>query len=297
MRTVTTRSLTETSNRAPDSVRVWISDGSPVPFTDLDQLPVSHPTAFGVAARYKGTIDPLVPVGLTTVRAMQADDCFVPEAEWCITFPGGIESYVREPGRVSPETPVRLQGMIEGKWLNRLIGTTEWGPSSLGNNLLAVGPGIITSLGALDQDAEGEIIITYPLPDNGAERRRVQRTSIADLHDQNILDLVRAVLRRCGENGHGIDWIDLSAMGMDAAVVNEPDRLAAAVAGLDDPSMPPTMEWFQRVVARVVQSIVADQLLVVLDSTVTMTVRDGSGVAVGQGELTVAASDSPALRE
>ena len=34
-----------------------------------------------------------------------------------------------------------MQGMIEGKWLNRIGEDLAWKPASLGNNLLAQGPG------------------------------------------------------------------------------------------------------------------------------------------------------------
>ena len=46
-----------------------------------------------------------------------------------------------------------MQGMIEGKWLNRIGGDLAWKPASLGNNLLAQGPGIAGTLARLEDAA------------------------------------------------------------------------------------------------------------------------------------------------
>lgn len=160
------------TDSAAGPVRIWLSDGSPVPSTDLDWLPVPHPTAFGVPASYKGTIDPQVPVGIATIEAPHATDRFILEAEWCVTFPDGMNHYLREPGRVVPETTVRLQGMIEGKWLDAMLGTTERRPASLGNNLLAAGPGIVITFAAIETDAIGEMTVSYRRLHHGTERLR-----------------------------------------------------------------------------------------------------------------------------
>ena len=99
-----------------------MTDGSPAVLADLRQLETVHPTLLGSSARYKGTIDPAVYVGAETIVAEQPEDALFAEAEWCVLFPDGIEPYLREPDRVVPSTPVTLQGLIEGKWLNRFLG-------------------------------------------------------------------------------------------------------------------------------------------------------------------------------
>jgi len=80
--------------------RVWISDGSGMPFVDVAQLPVSHPGLTGRPAPYKGAVDLSVPIGTARPLASRADDTFVPEAEWCLTFPDGMQPYLAHPERV-----------------------------------------------------------------------------------------------------------------------------------------------------------------------------------------------------
>ena len=115
--------------------------------------------------------------------------------------PAGIEPYLREPEQVTASTSVVLQGLIEGKWLNRFLGHLDvWQPASLGNNLLAAGPGILTTLGALEDGAAGEVEVVYTCERNG-QQTRTQRTTLADLRGQNILALVREVLTVCRDAG------------------------------------------------------------------------------------------------
>src|SRR5579864_8467511 len=141
--------------RTPDeTARVWITDGSLPVFSDTVQLATDHPALAGLRTRYEGFVDASVGLGwLEVARELAADALFV-EAEWCVTFPDGV------PPRVDVDTPVVLQGLIEGKWMNRLLDTRAWQPASFGNNVLAAGPGIETTLSALAESA-GEARIAY----------------------------------------------------------------------------------------------------------------------------------------
>src|SRR5207244_9996197 len=133
-----------------------------------------------------------------------ADVLFV-EAEWCVEFPDGV------PATVTATTPIVLQGLIEGKWMNRLLGTRAWQPASIGNNVLAVGPGIRTTLGALEDDLGGEVRIAYESA-RGGLREHVTRS--ADLGGHSLRALVEEVLAL----GAPLDAINLGAVGVHAAV-------------------------------------------------------------------------------
>jgi hypothetical protein len=146
-----------------------------------------------------------------------------------VLFPDGAARYIDDPDRVDLATPVTLQGLIEGKWLNRLLGTTAWRAATLGNNLLAAGPGIATTLGAIEAGASGEIRVEYKCLRDGAQATQVQKATLADLRGQNILGLVRAVLQFCRKTAQQIDAIDLGAIGPQAAIVSEPRRIASAM--------------------------------------------------------------------
>jgi hypothetical protein len=91
-----------------------------------------------------------VPRGSASVRPEREDDALYDEAEWLVEFRDGIERYLAEPRLVDAATEITVQGMIEGKWMNRLLGTTAWRPASMGNSLIASGPGLATSVGALE---------------------------------------------------------------------------------------------------------------------------------------------------
>src|SRR5262249_12799396 len=154
-------------------------------------------------------VDPEVPVGSASYRAARLDDRFFAEAEWCVGFPDG------RPDEVTAETAVVVQGLLEGKWLNRLLGTRAWRPASIGNKRLADRPGIRTTLGALDS-TEGWVRVTFP---GGSHE-----SSLADLARHNIRALVAEVLAAESE----VEWVDLGAFGPRSATVNEPARLKAA---------------------------------------------------------------------
>lgn len=269
----------------PSTARVWLTDGSGAPFSDLDPLPATHPTTLGGLAAYKGCVDPEVAVGAALIEA-NTDDVFVPEAEWCITFPADLQLYRDDPARVDLATPVVLQGLIEGKWLNRFIGSLAWRPASVGNNLLAAGPGIRTTLGAIEAGAVGEALVTYQYERDGQVQTQVQRATLADLRGQNILELVRAVFDHCRQSGQEVDWVDCSAIGVTSAVVNEPDRLQAAMraSGLG-PADLTTLAAFQRVLDRFAHDIADDGIGVPPNTEVTISVRDDQQEQVGQGQL------------
>lgn len=248
--------------------RVWITDGSVPVFSDTQRLRASHKGLLGLPVRYEGFVDPDVPRGSAEISG-PADDVLFVEAEWFVEFPGGL------PATVDETTPVVLQGLIEGKWMNRLLGTRAWQPASLGNNVLADGPGISTTLGALEGDVQGETRVEYELPGGG---RQSYRGSAAELAGENVLELVRDVL----ETGEELDAIDLGAIGDESATVNEPRRLKQAARPFPNPlNVVP-----HRAKERLVRAAIDDGIALPPGTPARLTTTGGSGAVVGTATLT-----------
>jgi hypothetical protein len=255
----------------PTAMRIWITDGSLPVFSDTIRLDVSHRALFGIPTRYEGFVDPAVGRGSATIAAQRGDDALVVEAEWAIEFPDGI------PSEVDPSTPVIVQGLAEGKWLNRLLGTKAWQPASLGNNLIAEGPGIRTSLGALELGRTGTVRLSYERADGGIQEHFSPLEAISGNH---VLGLVREVLRVSAGKG-GVEAIDLGALGEKAAIVNEPARIKAASRPLPIP---------HRAKERLARQAIADGLAVPPGGTVKLVVQNGAGETVGEGVLTLSSA-------
>jgi hypothetical protein len=257
------------------TARVWITDGSWPVFSDTTRLGATHPALFGLRTRYEGFVDPAVPRGSASVRAEGEDDALYVEAEWVIEFPGGIERYLADPGLVDAATEITVQGMIEGKWMNRLLGTTAWRPASLGNNVIAAGPGLSTSVGALEWGEGGSMRLSYRAAGGVL---RTHEASIADLRDHNAVGLIRDVLRVTAGDGSGLDAINVGAVGERAAVVNERDRFKTAA------------HPFAHVAkTRLVQSVLDEGLGLPPGGSASMVVVDAAGNVVGEGELALEA--------
>jgi hypothetical protein len=247
--------------------RVWITDGSVPVFSDTRRLRASHKGLLGLPVRYEGFVDPDVPRGSVEISGSAEDVLFV-EAEWFVEFPGG------RPLTVDEATPVVLQGLIEGKWMNRLLGTRAWQPASVGNNVLAEGHGIKTTLRALDGAARGETRIEYELPSGGSQAYVARAGELAG---ENILELVREVLA----TGEALDAIDLGAIGDESATVNEPGRLKQAARPLPNPlNVIP-----HRAKERLVRGAIADGIGLPPGTPARLTTTDGSGAVVGTATL------------
>ena len=251
--------------------RVWITDGSVPVFSDTERLRTSHRGLLGLPIRYEGFVDPEVPAGSAELTG-EADDVLCAEAEWCVLLDG----VPAEPG---DDAPVVLQGLIEGKWMNRLLGTRAWRPASIANNVLAAGPGIRTTLGALESGAAGETRLEYTRVDGGVQEHV---TSLSDLRGESIPELVREVLRLHADE---LDAIDLGALGERAAVVNEPERLKAALRGDRVPLPNPLNMRPHRAKERLVHGVIADTISVPPGTAVRLTTTDAGGAVVGEATL------------
>jgi hypothetical protein len=247
-------------------LRVWITDGSLPVFADTHRLAAKHPALFGLKTRYEGFVDPAVETGAVELAAERVDDVLCLEAEWCVLTDG-------LPDLPDESTPIVLQGLIEGKWMNRLLGTKRWQPASIANNLVADGPGIATTFGALEADAAGAIEIAYESKGAGACRHT---STVADLRGHNILGLVRDVLGWARANGEQLDAIDLGALGESAAVVNEQARLKAAARPIPLPHSSKE---------RLVKRAIADGLGMQPGTEATIAVTGPDGAEAGRGTL------------
>jgi len=255
--------------------RIWITDGSPPVFSDTERLQVSHRGLFGLPIRYEGFVDPDVPIGTAEVVGDRPDDVLFAEAEWCVL----LDHPSAEP---EDATPIVLQGLIEGKWMNRLLGTRQWQPASIANNVLAAGPGIRTTLAALEQGLAGETGVEYEL---AGGRRQVHVTTLADVRGENVPELVREVVRLTASRGEALDAIDLGAMGEQAAVVNERARIRAALRGDRVPLPNPLNMAPHRAKERLVRSALAEQISVPAGTTVRLTTTGTGATVVGEAAL------------
>jgi hypothetical protein len=249
--------------------RVWITDGSLPVFSDTERLETAHKGLLGLPVRYEGFVDPDVALGSTVVVGDRPDDVLFAEAEWCVL----LEDPLSEP---DDATPIVLQGLIEGKWMNRLLGTKAWQPASIANNVLAAGAGISTTLGGLDTLA-GETRLTYRLGDG---RTQEHVTTVADLRGENVPELVREVVRLCAGRSERLDGIDLGANGERSAVVNEKARLKGAVRSPNLLNLLP-----HRAKERLVRGAIADGIGIPPGTAVALTTTDGGGEVVGEAAL------------
>jgi hypothetical protein len=265
-------------------VKIWITDGSGTPFGDIAALPASHPGLLGGEIQYKGAIDESVPIGEAIVAAYEAADCLVPEVEWCICFPHGTDPFAADPARLTAATPVVLQGMIEGKWLNRLGRDLTFKPASIGNNVLAVGPGIPGTLADLeDGKLQGEIRVQYAC----WAGRQVHTADLSDLRGHNVLGLARAVFGYCREHDLTVQAVDCSAHGPAASLLTDGRfvQRTMAAAGVTPAELGDRAAW--SLLMPQIGKTAVDQGLAVLPGTpIDLAVTTGADI-VGRGQLTV----------
>jgi hypothetical protein len=266
-----------------------MTDGSGAPFADVAALPASHPGTLGGEIPYKGALDEGVPVGNATVTADSPADLFVPEAEWCICFPVEPSAFIADPDSLTESTPVVMQGMIDGKWLNRFDEDLAWKSASLGNNLLARGPGIPGTLGSLEDGAmRGEIRVQYAC---GAGLQTYAST-LDDLRGHNLLGLTREVFRYCREQKLTVEAVDCSARGPASAFAEDRQFLARvmAAAGVTPDDLREPDAWRQ--LAPQISKVANDDGIIAEPGTPVDLVVIAATGTVGRGQLTPRSANS-----
>jgi hypothetical protein len=232
----------------------------------------------GLPIRYEGFVDDEVGVGSLRVQAADGTDVLFAEAEWYVELPAGAAE-----GAVEERTPVILRGFIEGKWMNRLLGTRAWKPASMGNNVIADGPGIPTTLGELETGVKGTIRLEY---ETGAGRQ-IHSSDALELRGHNVAELVREVVEVCRASGQPIDGVNLGAVGLRAAVVNEQARVKRALRADSVPLPNPLNVRPHQAKERLVGQALQDGLGVPPGGDVTLT-TSVRGLDVGRAVLTLA---------
>ena len=265
-------------------MRIWITDGSGAPSTDIATLAAHHPGMLGGDIPYKGALDENVPVGNANVFMQDPADCLVPEAEWCICFPGGTAPFAADPDALTESTPIVMQGMIEGKWLNRIGEDLMWKPASLGNNLLAQGPGISGTLASLENgQMRGEIRVQYTCQAG----LQTYTSALGDLRGQNLLGLGRAVFAHCREQNLTVEAVDCSARGPASALLVDRRFLqqvmtAARVA----PQELSTPSAWKRLAPEIARIAIGEGVIVEPGQDIDLVVTAGPDI-VGRGQMTV----------
>jgi hypothetical protein len=266
------------------AVKIWITDGSGAPFGDVAVLPAAHPGTLGGEVAYKGVPDEGVPVGNAALSADSPADVFIPEAEWCICFPGETGPFIADPDSLTESTPIVMQGMIEGKWLNRFGADLTWRPASLANNLLAQGPGIPGTLGGLESGAmRGEVRVQYECPAG----HQTYSSTLEDLRGHNVLGLARAVFGYCREQSLTVEAVDCSARGPASAWAEDRRFLQQlmAAAGVTPADLKGPDAW-RRLAPEIAKIASHEGIIVEPGTPVELVVTSGTDT-VGRGQLTL----------
>ena len=121
--------------------------------------------------------------------------------------------------------------MIEGKWMNPMLqkGMIEWGPASIGNNVMTQSKKIRVCLG--DFNSKSDNFPQYKIEVNfktACGEDVLHQTSTKDLCNVPIVELVKAVQANL-PNDCNIHTINLGANGKKAAYVNDSNKKLASI--------------------------------------------------------------------
>jgi hypothetical protein len=197
----------------------WISDGSIVKWHDTIKLEgVCKVDKLGLNNNqsYEGLVDKNVAINDLTIPWQESG--LDAEAEWVLVF----EKPLHEIDNISENTGCWLEGMIEGKWMKPMLveGEIDWGPASIGNNVMTHGKNIKLKLGDFVSDNSfPQYSITVKFC-SAAGDEVTHKTSTKDLRGIPIVELVQAVKDKT-PNEIKVQAVNLGANGRKAAYVNE----------------------------------------------------------------------------
>lgn len=181
-------SFISTLSFANPPARLWMTDGSPVDFSDTHLLDsVMTPEDLLGSHAYEGALDWSPYVG-DTVLPVWRDSYLSLESEWVLVREEGFTDYVDE------NTEVILQGMSDTKYFSEFQNSSShWVPASVGNNVVAQGQGIKTTIGAL-LAGEVDATVTIEFKDRWGRKRTYysKSTSIAEMP---VIELINEVIR------------------------------------------------------------------------------------------------------
>lgn len=257
---------------------LWMTDGSPVDFADTIEIEEAKtPESLLGGHVYEGAVDPLVVFG--TYQLPVDESAYVSvEAEWVLILPDTS-------GEIDLDTPVKLQGMIDGKYFAEFLeNQTHWLPASIGNNLIASGPGIETTLRAiLAGDVNATIELSYE--DKWGLQQRFTSNSLS-LAELPLLELVNGVLHRDGS----VQYVNLGAIESSSAFVNaESIRTVAilrSVLELPTSGLPLSLESLTQLTLKNISKVIINHRKY-MATYAEMKVTDASGNEIGSGYLSL----------
>ncbi|GAA3936759.1 hypothetical protein [Litoribacillus peritrichatus] len=255
---------------------LWMTDGSPVDFADTIKIEEAKtPESLLGGHVYEGAVDPLVVFG--TYQLPVDESAYVSvEAEWVLILPDTS-------GEIDLDTPVKLQGMIDGKYFAEFLeNQTHWLPASIGNNLIASGPGIETTLRAiLAGDVNATIELSYE--DKWGLQQTFTSNSLS-LAELPLLALVNGVLHRDGS----VQYVNLGAIESSSAFVNaESIRTVAilrSVLELPTSGLPLSLESLTQLTLKNISKVIVNHRKY-MATYAEMKVTDASGNEIGSGYL------------
>lgn len=189
---------------------LWMTDGSPVVFSDTQKLdPVMTPKTLLGSQAYEGSLDWTPSTGDTQLPVYR-DSLVTLEAEWVLIKDDGFQSLVDE------NTLVTLQGMTDGKYFYEFMQDTQfWLPASIGNNVIAKGDGLLVSLGDLQQGRINASIDIRYIDANGNEKR--YRSSSQSISELPLVPLINQIIQT---HSDVVTHINLGAIEPESAWVN-----------------------------------------------------------------------------
>jgi len=197
---------------------LWMTDGSTVVFEDTVKISEAMtPDDILGSQAYEGGIDSVVAIGSANLPVDKYSYVSV-EAEWVIVLPEDID------GPILLSTPVTLQGMLDGKYFSEFAqNQNEWFSASLGNNLIAAGPGIQTTISNILAGGLSAHIEAFYEDELG--RDQYFTSSSESLKNLPVLELVNGVLNRFPQTR----YINMGAIESSSAFVNNDAIKAAAI--------------------------------------------------------------------
>ncbi|MDK2972229.1 MAG: hypothetical protein PWP23_1984 [Candidatus Sumerlaeota bacterium] len=290
----------------PMTLPIWITDSSMIEWNDTVKLDVCFPRwrwpqvvaeslGADIDEHYEGIVDPAIAVGglHLTWREGGLDG----EAEWVVLFDRPLAAF----DAIGPNTPCVLQGMIEGKWIAPLAakGEVAWVPATVGNNLVARGRGIATTLGGIQQGDDGVgrsvVMVNFPMAAGG---NRVHHAYGGDLMKLPIVEIVESVWRWARENGNvEIRGVNFGANGEMSAYAVDQDRqgqhlrhafLPKFFSKLRELCPQETLQVVNDVRAAMFQEVLDKGEYARPDATMLLTVTDGKGWLAGEGAILLA---------
>lgn len=274
------------------TVAVWITDGSLPVFSDTHHLTTKTPKQLHLfSSNFEGLIDRQVMIGSGSIPWQQGGHDA--ELEWALCFDDPLAEI-----EITEHTPCTLQGMIEGKNLQFLLGEKQipWSPASIGNNVIAsadtsphdLSGGIRTTIGdILNQEIQATMRLSFRMENGSMLPERVVDISV--LQDFPLLKFLHE-LQTKADAFHltGCRIINLGANGKDSGYVNNMQNIFLSVLGEILLPLKGFDNLSHRIRHRLVNELIMARKGMARGSDAALKVYDNKGNIVGQASLITA---------